>query len=126
MSSTKKPEFETVLSVRPSAEMLARIHSVVEECVERKIEKIVRKVLKEELEGIVRKCLEEREKASEEEILKLKKIPHKDAVALIQKHIDEHQGCRTSDIIYDLALDPDLVLTVLKELKEKGKIRSEE
>lgn len=126
MSSTKKPEFEAYFAFRPSTEMLAKIHSVLEECVDERLEEVVRKVLDDKLEEVLRKCLKEKEKVAEKEVLDLRKIPHKEAVALIKKYIDEHQGCRTSDIIYDLALDPELVLTVLKELKEKGKIRSED
>ena len=125
MSSTKKPEFESFISLRPSTEMLARIHSVVEECVNKELEKILRKLLAEKLEEIVRKCLEEKEKRAEEEIIRLRKIPHEEAVGFIKEYIDKHQGCRTSDIIYDLELDPELVLSVLKELEEKKEIRGE-
>lgn len=125
MSQTKKPEFETILSVRPSTEMLAKIHSLVEECVKRELDKTLRKLLDEKLEGIVRKCLEEKEKHAEMQVVELKKISKSKALSQIKAYIDKHQGCRTSDIIYDLALNPDLVLKVLKELKEKSKIRSE-
>ena len=125
MSSRKKPEFETFISVRPSPEMSAKIESVLEECVCRELEKVVRKVLKESLlEEVVKKCLEEKEKPSEE-ALELKKIPRKEAATLITKYIDGHQGCQTSDIIFDLHLDPDLVLKVLRKLEKEKKVRGE-
>lgn len=112
MSSSRKPELEASFSIKLTPELMAKIHEVVEECVDERLEKIVKK------------CLKEREKRAEE-VLELKKIPHKEAVALIKKYIDEHQGCRTSDIIYNLGLDPDLVLAVLEELEEKKKIRGD-
>lgn len=124
MSSKEKPEFETYTGIRPSAEMLARIHSVIEEYCDKELEEVVRKLLPKKLEEAVRKCLEE--KTAKEEAIELKRIPKKKAKALIKAYIDEHQGCRTGDIIYNLGLDSDLVLSVLKELKENGKIRSED
>lgn len=114
MSSRKAPELETTWRIKLTPELIAKIHELVEQCVN------------EKLPEVVKKCLEEREKLAEKGVLKLRKIPHEKAVALIKSYIDEHQGCRTSDIIYDLALDPDLVLKVLKKLEEKGKIRSED
>lgn len=120
MPTKEKAEFETYTGLRPSAEMLARIHSAIEEYCDKELEKIVQKFLPQ----VVRKCLEE--KTAKEAAIELKRIPKKKAKALVKSYIDEHQGCRTGDIIYDLALDPDLVLSVLKELKENGKIRSED
>jgi len=121
MSSSRRPDLEAYLGFKLSPELTAKIHQLVEQCVDERLEKI----LTEKLEEIVKKCLEEREKLAEKEILKLRKVPHKEAVALIKKYIDEHQGCRTSDIIYDLALDPDLVLSVLTKLEKKKVIRGE-
>ena len=114
MSSRKAPELEIYWRTRLSPELMARIHELVEEYVN------------EKLPEVVKRCLEEREKLAEKEVLKLRKMPHKKAIDLIKRYIDKHQGCRTSDIIYDLALDPDLVLKVLKELEKRGKIRGEE
>ena len=112
--SSKAPELETTWRIKLTPELVAKIHELVEQCVD------------EKLPEALKKHLEEKEKLAEREVLKLKKIPHKKAVALVKKYVDEHQGCRTSDIIYDLALDPDLVLKVLKELEENGKIRGED
>ncbi len=62
---------------------------------------------------------------SVEDVVKLEVIPKEEAKVRIKGYVDQHQGCRTSDIIYDLGLDPDLVLSILKELKEEGKIKGE-
>lgn len=113
MSSRRTPELEASWKLSLTPELMAKIHKLVEECVNRK------------LPEVVEKCLEEREKLSEEGVVKLRKIPLKEAIPLIKKYVDEHQGCRTSHIIYDLELEADLVLKVLKELEKKGKIRGE-
>lgn len=126
MSSIKKPELEAYIGFKLSPEMLAKIHTIVEEYCDRELGNIVRKILAKKLEAVVRKCLEEREEQVKSSIVQLKKIPRSKAIAKIKSYINKHQGCRTSDIIYDLALDPDLVLSVLKELKEKAEIRSED
>lgn len=126
MSKFKKPPFQITYGVKVSPEMAVEIHKVIEEYCDRELEKIVKKVVAKRLTQIVKECLEERDKATEESVVELKRIPNKEAVVQIQDYVDKHQGCRTSDIIYNLELDPDLVLSVLKELKEKGKIRSED
>lgn len=119
MPTKEKAEFETYTGLRPSAEMLARIHSTIEEYCDKELEKIVQKLLPQ----VVRKCLEE--KTAKEEAIELKRIPKKKAKALVKSYIDEHQGCRTGDIIYDLRLDPDLVLKILKGLEKEKVIRGE-
>jgi hypothetical protein len=127
MSSRREPTFEFVAGVKPSATMLAQIHLLVEECVkhcvDESLEKTLKKILDDRLEKIVRKCLEEREKGAESEVIELKKIPKKKAIILVKSYIDKHQGCRTSDIIYDLALDPTLVMDVLQVLKNMKKVK---
>lgn len=60
------------------------------------------------------------------EELKLVKIPEKKATKKISEYITKHPGCRTSDIIFDLHLDPDLVLTVVRKLQQKGKIKGKD
>jgi len=114
VSSRRVPELEASWRFKLSPELMAKIHELVEESVNRK------------LPEVVRKCLEEREKLAEKGVIKLRKIPPKEAIPLIKRYIDKHQGCRTSDIIYDLGLEPDLVLKVLKELEEEGKIRGKD
>ena len=59
-------------------------------------------------------------------VVDLKVVPRERAIVMIKDYINHHKGCRTSDIIYDLELDPDLVLSVLKELEKKKEIRGEE
>ena len=61
-----------------------------------------------------------------EEIIELKKIPKDKAIELIKSYVEKHPACRTSDIIYDLELDPDLVLDCLNELEKEKKIRGKE
>ena len=53
-------------------------------------------------------------------------IPEKEAINKIAKYIDEHPGCRTSDIIFDLNIEPDLVLAVLRKLEKRKRIRGQE
>jgi len=124
MSSFGKAELEASFLIKLTPDLMVKIEQVVVEYLDQKLEDIVKKYINECLEDVVKKCLEEREKLSEE-VLELRKIPRKEAVALIKKYVDEHHGCRTSDIIYDLTLDPELVLSVLKELEEKKEIRGE-
>ena len=125
MSTSRRPELEAYLGIKLSPEMMAKIHQAVEDYLSENLEDIVKKCVDDCIEEVLKKCLEEREKLTEKEVLELRKIPRKEAVALIKEYIDEHQGCRTSDIIYDLALDPELALSVLKELEEKKEIRGE-
>jgi len=54
--------------------------------------------------------------------IELREIPPEDARELILEYISEHYGAKTSDIIFDLALNVDLVLRILKELNEKEDI----
>lgn len=60
------------------------------------------------------------------EEISLLTMPRKEAERKIKEYIDEHPGCRTGDIIYDLRLDPDLVLDILHDFERKGEIRGKE
>lgn len=62
------------------------------------------------------------EVSEETPIIELKKIPLEEAKLLIHKYIKEHPGCRTSDLIIELALDPDLVIKALSQLKKEDRI----
>jgi len=53
-------------------------------------------------------------------------ISRKKAASMIREYILKHPGCRTSEIIADLRLQPDLVLQILKKLSRDGEIRSKE
>ena len=112
--SSRIYELEASWKIKLPPALIAQIHQAVEECVDKKIEEVVKK------------CLREREEQAEKEILELKKIPLGKAIPLVKTYIDKHQGCRTSDIIYDLALHPDVVLRALRELEEKDEIRGED
>jgi len=114
MSSHRPHELEASWRIKLTPELIAKIHEVVEQCVN------------EKLEEMVKKCLKEREEQAEKEVLKLRRISHEKAVTLIKNYIDENPGCRTSEIILNLELDPDVVLKAIKALREKGEIKSEE
>ena len=55
-------------------------------------------------------------------VIELRTIPTDEARALILDYITEHHGAKTSDIIFGLALDVDLVLSILKEFYENEDI----
>lgn len=61
----------------------------------------------------------------EEGEIELVEIPEEEATSRIVEYIKENPGCRTSDIIFNLHLDPNLVLKVLKNLGDQQKIRGE-
>lgn len=71
----------------------------------------------DKLEGLEEKGVEE---------LELVKVSEDEAMKQISEYIEKHPGCRTSDIIFDLHLDPDLVLKVLRRLEKKGKIKGKD
>lgn len=54
--------------------------------------------------------------------VELRKIPLQEAKSLIYKYIKEHPGSRTSDLIIELALDPDIVVEALSQLRCEGRI----
>ena len=51
-------------------------------------------------------------------------IPREVAKTEIHEFINKHPGCKTSDIILNLNLDPPLVMEILKELKQEEVILS--
>ena len=55
----------------------------------------------------------------EKKTIYLKSIPHEEAKEKILNYITENDGKWTSDIIFDLELEVDLVLNVLEELLEE-------
>ena len=57
--------------------------------------------------------------------LELKKVPKKKAAQLIKEYVAKNPGCKTSDIIFDLKLHPDIVLPILRKFREEGALRSE-
>jgi hypothetical protein len=63
---------------------------------------------------------------NEGEALELVNIPEKEATKKVSDYITQHSGCRTSDIIYDLHLNPNLVLKVLRKLEKQEKVRGKD
>jgi len=60
------------------------------------------------------------------QVEEFKTVPLKEARSMVKEYISKNPSCLTSNIIFDLHLEPDLVLKALGELKKAGKIRSEE
>ena len=56
----------------------------------------------------------------------LKLVPRDRAIVVIKDYVKHHQGCKTSDVIFDLELNPSLVLSVLQELEKSGDVRGED
>lgn len=52
----------------------------------------------------------------------LRTIPKEEAKELILDYFKNNEGKWTSDVIFDLELSVDLVLTALDELRQEGKI----
>jgi hypothetical protein len=124
MDEFRKPMFELTYGVKVPPEMAAKIHEIIEDYCRKQLPKIVQKILDDKLDEIV--CNRLKERKIEGKVVRLKKLPLKRATSLVQTYIDQHQGCRTSDIICDLALDPDLVLGILKTLEKGRMIRGKE
>jgi hypothetical protein len=59
-------------------------------------------------------------------VIELRKLPIDEAKRLIYAHIKEHPGSRTSDLIIELELDPDIVLEVLSQLKKEQKVEGKD
>jgi hypothetical protein len=55
-------------------------------------------------------------------IVELRKIPIEEARRIIHQYVKEHPGARTSDLIIELALEPDVVIQALSQLRREGKI----
>jgi len=61
--------------------------------------------------------------STRQEEIELRVIPEEEAISLISDYVAKHPGRLTSDIIFDLELDPDLVLKILKKLEKSKKVR---
>ena len=59
-------------------------------------------------------------------IIELRKVPIEEAKDLIYAFIKKHPGSRTSDLIIELELDPDIVLEVLAQLKKEQKVEGKD
>ena len=56
--------------------------------------------------------------------IELKTVSLEEAKDQIYRYIKKHPGCRTSDIIIDLSLDPDLVLKALSQLRREDRVEA--
>lgn len=59
---------------------------------------------------------------TEEEPQQLLVIPEEEAKEKIVSYVNNHSGARTSDIICDLGLDPNLTINILRKLQAENKI----
>jgi hypothetical protein len=55
-------------------------------------------------------------------IVELRKVPVEEAKRLIHQYLKEHPGSRTSDLIIELTLEPDIVIEALSQLRNEGKV----
>jgi hypothetical protein len=62
------------------------------------------------------------EETTEEQPQQFVVIPEEEAAEKISAFVNSHPGVRTSDIICELGLDPNLTLKVLRKLQEESKI----
>jgi hypothetical protein len=58
--------------------------------------------------------------------IELRQVPIEEAKHLIHKYIKEHPGARTTDLILDLALDPEIVIEALSQLRCEGKVEGKD
>ncbi len=91
-----------------------------------------KKIIKESLievlskdKEFLREILNEIHKAEDNESI-TRDIDKVTAKREIEEYIDTHPRCRTGHIIDDLQLDPEIVMEILKELKEEGSIQSKQ
>jgi hypothetical protein len=127
MVEFQAPQVEMVYSFKLTPELLSKIEEIVRATVNSQVKEILAEAVNSRLEEVVKKCLEEtaKESKTEESGDELRKIPKKEAVALIKKYVDNHQGCLTSDIVFGLKLDLDLVIKCLHELEKDTSVRGE-
>lgn len=64
------------------------------------------------------------ENTEEDGMIELKTVSLEEAKTLVRRYVKAHPGAWTSDIWYDLELDPELVEKALSELKAEGKIKT--
>ena len=55
-------------------------------------------------------------------VVELKTVPIGEAKQTIHQYLKEHPGSRTSDLIIELALEPDIVIEALSQLRKEGKV----
>jgi hypothetical protein len=62
----------------------------------------------------------------ETDVVELRKVPIEEAKCLIHDYLKQHPGSRTSDLIIDLALEPDVVIEALSQLRCEDKVEGRE
>lgn len=62
----------------------------------------------------------------DEDVVELKQIDKQTAKKQIKDFIEKNSGCKTSDLIIKLELDPPLVIEILKELKKEEVIQTKD
>jgi hypothetical protein len=118
-------QLQTSYGINLSPEMLAKIEAIIEDSVNKKLKDILSELLDEKLETVVKKCLEEKGEKAKREVFEFKNVPLEEATSMVEKYIEDHSGCLTSDIVFDLKLDLDLVLKSLRELEHEKKVKGE-
>ena len=62
------------------------------------------------------------EEALEGEKVELKDMPVKEAMPLVLEYLKKHPGAHTSDVVFGLKIDNEVVETALDDLEKEGKI----
>jgi hypothetical protein len=59
-------------------------------------------------------------------VVELRKVPLEEAKHIIHEYLKKHPGARTSDLIIELTLEPDLVIEALSQLRCEGKVEGKD
>ncbi len=59
-------------------------------------------------------------------VVELRRIPIEEAKQIIYEYLKAHPGSRTSDLIMELELDPDIVIEALSQLKCEDKVEGKD
>lgn len=74
-----------------------------------------------EEKNTIKAILDEEE---EDFTIQLRELSHDDAMTEIQKYISQNPGCLISDVIENLRIDPEVVMEILKQLKDSNELKS--
>jgi hypothetical protein len=59
-------------------------------------------------------------------VVELKKVSIEEAKHIIYQYLKQHPASRTSDLIIELALEPDIVIEALSQLRCEGKVEGKD
>jgi hypothetical protein len=59
-------------------------------------------------------------------VVELRKVPIEEAKRIIYQYIKEHPASRTTDLIIELTLEPDIVIEALSQLRCEGKVEGKD